>query len=85
MGVKKYADGSTFEGFWRDGRKHGVGVFRPAEPEKKPGGLRRAGSLTKAGIPEGRSSNPQVPVNDKSHDQPLTAADSVIGGEFSEV
>jgi 1-phosphatidylinositol-4-phosphate 5-kinase len=29
IGLKCYADGSTFEGFWREGNKHGVGVFRP--------------------------------------------------------
>lgn len=34
VGVKAYADGSTFNGFWQDGNKHGVGVFRPAKSEK---------------------------------------------------
>ncbi len=29
-----YADGSTFHGIWRDGKKHGVGVFKPASKEK---------------------------------------------------
>lgn len=31
IGVKRYADGSTFDGFWKEGKKHGVGVFRPAQ------------------------------------------------------
>ena len=31
IGVKRYVDGSTFDGFWKEGKKHGVGVFRPAE------------------------------------------------------
>ena len=33
VGNKLYADGSSFNGFWRDGQKHGVGVFRPPRPE----------------------------------------------------
>eukprot|EP00967_Tisochrysis_lutea_P040469 scaffold48636_cov21-Tisochrysis_lutea.AAC.2 len=35
IGVKRYADGSTFDGFWKNGKKHGVGVFRPAQPADK--------------------------------------------------
>lgn len=31
IGIKTYADGSVYEGFWRAGRKHGIGVFRPAK------------------------------------------------------
>jgi hypothetical protein len=30
IGVKTYSDGSMYDGFWRSGRKHGIGVFRPA-------------------------------------------------------
>ncbi len=29
VGVKVYVDGSTFDGFWRDGKKNGVGLFHP--------------------------------------------------------
>jgi len=36
IGVKRYADGSTFDGFWKDGKKHGVGVFRPAPVSAQP-------------------------------------------------
>jgi hypothetical protein len=25
-----FRDGSTYEGFWHRGKKHGVGIFRPA-------------------------------------------------------
>ncbi len=31
IGVKRYVDGSTFDGFWKDGKKHGIGVFRPPQ------------------------------------------------------
>lgn len=30
MGMFTFRDGSTYEGFWRKGKKHGVGIFRPA-------------------------------------------------------
>jgi hypothetical protein len=33
IGIKTYADGSMYDGFWRAGKKHGLGVFRPAPPE----------------------------------------------------
>jgi hypothetical protein len=29
LGVFTFRDGSTYEGLWQQGRKHGVGVFRP--------------------------------------------------------
>jgi hypothetical protein len=32
--VKTYSDGSMYDGFWKAGRKHGIGVFRP--PADKP-------------------------------------------------
>jgi hypothetical protein len=35
VGIKVYVDGSTFNGFWRDGRKHGVGVFRSAQADNR--------------------------------------------------
>ncbi len=34
IGVKTYSDGSMYDGFWKAGRKHGIGVFRP--PADKP-------------------------------------------------
>lgn len=30
VGMFTFRDGSTYEGFWHTGKKHGVGVFRPA-------------------------------------------------------
>jgi hypothetical protein len=30
IGIKTYVDGSMYDGFWRAGKKHGLGVFRPA-------------------------------------------------------
>lgn len=33
IGIKTYADGSMYDGFWRAGKKHGLGVFRPAPEE----------------------------------------------------
>lgn len=30
VGMFTFRDGSTFEGFWHRGKKHGVGIFRPA-------------------------------------------------------
>jgi hypothetical protein len=30
VGMFTFRDGSTYEGFWRKGKKHGVGIFRPA-------------------------------------------------------
>ena len=32
MGIFTWADGSTYESFWRSGRRHGLGVFRPPPP-----------------------------------------------------
>lgn len=32
MGIFTWADGSTYESFWRKGRRHGLGVFRPPPP-----------------------------------------------------
>lgn len=33
IGIKTYVDGSMYDGFWRSGKKHGLGVFRPAPEE----------------------------------------------------
>lgn len=33
IGIKTYMDGSMYDGFWRAGKKHGLGVFRPAIEE----------------------------------------------------
>jgi hypothetical protein len=33
IGIKTYVDGSMYDGFWRAGKKHGLGVFRPAPEE----------------------------------------------------
>lgn len=33
IGIKTYVDGSMYDGFWRKGKKHGLGVFRPAIDE----------------------------------------------------
>lgn len=33
IGIKTYADGSMYDGFWKAGKKHGLGVFRPAPEE----------------------------------------------------
>lgn len=30
IGVMHYADGSVYDGLWRRGRRHGVGIFRPS-------------------------------------------------------
>lgn len=30
VGMFTFRDGSTYEGFWHKGKKHGVGLFRPA-------------------------------------------------------
>jgi 1-phosphatidylinositol-4-phosphate 5-kinase len=30
VGMFTFRDGSTYEGFWHRGKKHGVGIFRPA-------------------------------------------------------
>lgn len=52
VGMKLYADGSSFNGFWRDGKKHGVGVFRPPRPEtaaKPPPPALKALSKTASG------------------------------------
>lgn len=32
IGVFRFADGATYEGFWKGGRKVGIGVFYPAPP-----------------------------------------------------
>ena len=32
VGIFTWADGSTYESFWRSGRRHGLGVFRPPPP-----------------------------------------------------
>lgn len=33
IGIKTYVDGSMYDGFWKSGKKHGLGVFRPAPEE----------------------------------------------------
>ncbi|PNG98958.1 hypothetical protein TSOC_015272, partial [Tetrabaena socialis] len=61
VGVKMYADGSTFHGIWRDGKKHGVGVFKPAPKEKekergsKPLLKTNSGRLMAAPLPDGEA------------------------------
>ena len=35
IGIFTWADGSTYNGFWRGGLKAGVGVYRPASTENK--------------------------------------------------
>jgi hypothetical protein len=32
VGVFTFCDGSTYEGWWRRGKKHGLGIFTPAQP-----------------------------------------------------
>lgn len=32
VGIFTWADGSTYESFWRAGRRHGLGVYRPPPP-----------------------------------------------------
>lgn len=57
MGVFTFRDGSTYSGFWRAGKKHGVGVFRPAALSASPMpinskalSLLRSESTSKAGL-----------------------------------
>lgn len=71
VGVKKYADGATFEGFWRDGKKHGIGVFRPARRESD----KRAS----------RSSVILPPMTGKELSTRPCATESVQAVEFSEL
>jgi 1-phosphatidylinositol-4-phosphate 5-kinase len=33
IGIKTYEDGSMYDGFWQDGKKHGLGAYRPPPPE----------------------------------------------------
>lgn len=37
VGMFTFRDGSTYEGFWHKGKKHGVGIFRPANSSSSTG------------------------------------------------
>lgn len=56
VGVKMYADGSTFHGIWRDGMKNGVGVFKPAAKESKARQLIKTSSGRLMGVAGGLTS-----------------------------
>jgi len=49
VGMFTFRDGSTYEGFWHKGKKHGVGIFRPATaPDMSR--MRSLGALTAAAV-----------------------------------
>lgn len=35
MGMFTWADGTTYEGFWRGGQKHGIGLYRPVSKDTR--------------------------------------------------
>lgn len=46
IGVTHYADGASYDGFWRQGQKHGVGLYRPSPTAAaQPPGIVRGGRL----------------------------------------
>lgn len=46
IGVTHYADGGSYDGFWRQGQKHGVGLYRPSPTAAaQPPGIIRGGRL----------------------------------------
>lgn len=51
VGVKMYGDGSTFHGIWREGKKHGVGVFKPATKDREKDHRTRMTPKTNIGRP----------------------------------
>jgi hypothetical protein len=57
LGVFTFRDGSTYEGLWQQGRKHGVGVFRPpAGPDAV------AASAAAAAAAQRRATSSQLPL-----------------------
>lgn len=59
MGIFTWADGSTYESFWRAGRRHGLGVYRPPPPPEN----RRASAQPErhASPPPGSGARLQLP------------------------
>lgn len=75
MGVFTWQDGSTYEGFWLNGRKDGVGVFRPApHTQGMPGSdpsVRHLAERQPAGVSDGASPPHSPVVQAASPDLPL--------------
>ena len=63
LGVFTFKDGSTYDGFWKRGKKHGIGVLRPA-PAIEPRQNRSSGG----------TGPPPPPSHNISPDAPAAAA-----------